>query len=183
MGYISTGSVKLSAVSIDVDLVMGAHNITLGAGQTVDGEDVSAIKDNVIIAELTNAIVEAATPTGNADSPENINVDNTSTSDFDAIDKYVEIDFGKVYLFDSMRMKNYDTNHEDNGHFKIAYWNGVSWVDWETGIATKHVNSFDAWSTSTLVMARLIRIVCTAVDTRGGFPDRSECVCVQLKRT
>ena len=32
---------KLSQLTIDADLVMGAHNITLGAGQTVDSIDVS----------------------------------------------------------------------------------------------------------------------------------------------
>ena len=33
---------QLSQITIDVDLDMGAHNITLDALQTVDGEDVSA---------------------------------------------------------------------------------------------------------------------------------------------
>lgn len=34
----------LSALTVDTDLAMGAHNITLDAAQTVDGEDVSEIK-------------------------------------------------------------------------------------------------------------------------------------------
>ena len=42
MGYI-TGQNKISQIVVDADLVMGAHNITLGAGQTVDGKDVGAI--------------------------------------------------------------------------------------------------------------------------------------------
>ena len=42
MGYASSGVTKLSSVTIDADLVMGAHNITLDATQTVDGRDVSA---------------------------------------------------------------------------------------------------------------------------------------------
>lgn len=33
----------ISELVVDADLVMGAHNITLGAGQTVDGEDVSGL--------------------------------------------------------------------------------------------------------------------------------------------
>lgn len=42
MGFISNpGSTNLSGLTIDQDLNMGAHNITLGAGQTVDGEDVN----------------------------------------------------------------------------------------------------------------------------------------------
>lgn len=35
---------KLSQLTIDADLVMGAHNITLGAGQTVGGKDLSSIE-------------------------------------------------------------------------------------------------------------------------------------------
>ena len=34
---------KLSQIAIDADLVMGAHDITLGAGQLVDGKDVSTL--------------------------------------------------------------------------------------------------------------------------------------------
>lgn len=36
---------KLSDIEIDEDLDMGANNITLDASQTVDGKDVSAIKE------------------------------------------------------------------------------------------------------------------------------------------
>lgn len=36
---------KLSQLTIDTNLAMGAFNITLGAGQTVDGKDISAIPD------------------------------------------------------------------------------------------------------------------------------------------
>ena len=43
---ITVGTGKLSAITIDTNLVMGAHSITLGAGQTVDGKDVgSALMD------------------------------------------------------------------------------------------------------------------------------------------
>ena len=36
-------NVNLSQLIIDADLAMGAHNITLGAGQLVDGRDVSTL--------------------------------------------------------------------------------------------------------------------------------------------
>ena len=52
MGSLNEGSVLLSGVNINTDLAMGAHNITLGAGQTVDGEDVSGILSNVKHAVL-----------------------------------------------------------------------------------------------------------------------------------
>lgn len=37
------GATKLSELTIDADLAMGAHDITIGAGQTVDGKDVSGL--------------------------------------------------------------------------------------------------------------------------------------------
>ena len=41
MGYESRAG-KLSQLEIDANLTMGAHSITLGAGQTVDGKDVGS---------------------------------------------------------------------------------------------------------------------------------------------
>ena len=38
---------QLSQIDIDVNLAMGAHDITLGAGRLVDGVDVSAIESYV----------------------------------------------------------------------------------------------------------------------------------------
>ena len=48
---------KLSQITIDTDLAMGAHNITLGAAQTVDGKDVST---------LGSAVANTGNYTGNA---------------------------------------------------------------------------------------------------------------------
>ena len=45
---------KLSQITIDADLEMGAHNITLGALQTVDGRDVSLQVDWVLLDEVVN---------------------------------------------------------------------------------------------------------------------------------
>jgi len=48
---------KLSQLEIDADLVMGAHNITLGVGQTVDSKDVSGlIADTVGSIEGDNMV-------------------------------------------------------------------------------------------------------------------------------
>lgn len=48
------GITKLSELTIDADLAMGAHNITLGAGQTVDGKDVSAL-----VSKLSELAIDA----------------------------------------------------------------------------------------------------------------------------
>lgn len=55
---------QLSQISVDVDLAMGAHNITLGAAQTVDGVDVSggAYVPSGLIAPFSGAI--SAIPSG-----------------------------------------------------------------------------------------------------------------------
>jgi len=50
MGSFSTiggGVTKLSELEIDTDLAMGAHNITLDDGKTVDGVDISQNKENL----------------------------------------------------------------------------------------------------------------------------------------
>lgn len=41
--YVPAVAAVLSDLTIDTDLVMGAHDITLGAAQTVDGKDVSTL--------------------------------------------------------------------------------------------------------------------------------------------
>jgi hypothetical protein len=40
---VSSGSATVSQLIVDTDLAMGSHNITLNAGYTVDGEDLSAL--------------------------------------------------------------------------------------------------------------------------------------------
>jgi len=48
---------KLSQLTIDADLAMGAHDITLGAGQTVGGKDLSGIEAGAT-ADLTGAEIK-----------------------------------------------------------------------------------------------------------------------------
>lgn len=55
---------KLSSITIDADLAMGAHDITLGAGQTVDSKDVSDTfiekVDNPVISSLGYYVLDGA---------------------------------------------------------------------------------------------------------------------------
>ena len=55
---------NLSQIIIDADLAMGAHNITLGAAQTVDGRDVSAINTLVSGTYVGNGNVNRAVAHG-----------------------------------------------------------------------------------------------------------------------
>lgn len=50
---------KVSELNVDADLVIGAHNITIGAGQTVDGRDISALDPNNDLA-MPGKIVKAS---------------------------------------------------------------------------------------------------------------------------
>ena len=52
---------RLSQIDIDADLAMGAYDITLGAGQLVDGVDVSAIE--AYVHDGTLVIDGGASPT------------------------------------------------------------------------------------------------------------------------
>lgn len=54
MGYLTRES-KLSGLVIDADLTMGAHNITLGAAQTVDGKDVSILRAPYNIVQVNGS--------------------------------------------------------------------------------------------------------------------------------
>ena len=46
----------LSEVSVDADLAMGAHSITLGAAQTVDGSDISVSVPSAVSADSANSV-------------------------------------------------------------------------------------------------------------------------------
>ena len=95
---------KLSQITIDSELDMGAHNIVLGAGQTVDGVDVSVLLD-----VLTVAFLKTLTATGTATAPANINDNDTgTTTTFDAVNEYIEIDFGTPLRISQYRVWSYD---------------------------------------------------------------------------
>ena len=177
---------KLSALTIDADLAMGAHAITINAGGLIDGKDVDEIENCITMPHLVNTDVEAITPTGDAPNPTRLNVDDALPVGFQNINEYVEFDLLKPYFINYYRIDVDDINHDDNGSFKITFWDGVGWVDWKTGISTISAigggGNFCAWTASTFIIARKMRLVCTAVDTRGAHANESRCFCLQLKR-
>ena len=54
MGYMSSAAM-LSQIAIDTDLIMGAHNITLGVNRTVDGKDVG--RAGFVLSETIKKLV------------------------------------------------------------------------------------------------------------------------------
>ena len=87
-----------------------------------------------------------------------------SSSISDAINEYVEIDFGSDMYVSQFRYVGDDSMAED-GTYKIQHWDGSSWVNNVTGIPTKKL----VWSDWTLlslpVLVTKIRFVATAIDT------------------
>ena len=69
---------SLSQIKINADLDMGAHNIILGAGQTVDGRDVSGMEEG---------------------AQKNV---------WQLIDSYIDINTGTIFSYDSGVFTDYD---------------------------------------------------------------------------
>lgn len=64
MTSVITGEGRLSQLLIDADLAMGAFNVTLSAGQTVDGKDVSTLPKAFICANLMSGVDTEDVDTG-----------------------------------------------------------------------------------------------------------------------
>ncbi|GAJ06710.1 unnamed protein product, partial [marine sediment metagenome] len=134
-----------------------------------DGLDSAAF-----ITPLTVALFQVNAATGDMDTPAAINDDNTGTLAFaDTVGKYAEVDFGAAYHIREYRHSGTTDNNGD-GKWKIQYWDGDSWEDWQTNISTRNAVTWSSWSAPTLGMRSTtkIRLVCTALDTRPA-PDKS----------
>jgi len=111
--------------------------------------------------------------TGTMGNPFYLNDNNTGTGTaLEAVNDYTEVDWGIPRRISEWRQYGNITNNGD-GRFKIQYWDGSAWVDWETGIATRTTADWSAWSAPAAgaKTTEKIRIVCTTVDTGlgGGY--------------
>lgn len=198
-------NVNLSQIVVDagLDLSGGDYDIAMKAGRTIDGKDVSTLgdmlksvydnNDDGIFAKteiesffdkvllsappLTVAIHVALTATGSATNPDNLNDGNAATNAvFDAVDEYVEIDFGSIYMLSQFRIDTGDLTMAGDGRFTLKYWNvkTEAWVDWKTSIPTDGADTgFSAWEILGLIVTSKMRLVATTVDSRGANPDES----------
>lgn len=160
MGFCTAGSTKLSAVSIDCDLAMGAHNITLGTSQTVDGFDLTR---KIHTSKLTVAEFQIPAPSGDATDKENLNDNDTATNvNFSATSKYVEIDLDYVRRVTQWKLYGNAASHA-SARVKIQYYNESTgaWIDAATDIAV-NTGSWTAWTAfASEFYTRKIKIVCT----------------------
>lgn len=117
---------------------------------------------------LSVAIFQEQAATGNAVSPQYANDNNTGT--FTAINPatyYVEIDFGYAYRIDEFRYYGH-ASHNQDGTWKIQYWDGSAWQDLNTGLVTR-LASWSAWiALSSVVVTTKVRFVSQTIDTGVG---------------
>ena len=116
---------------------------------------------------LTVAIFQSHAATGTTPNPQRVNDNSLVTQDSnDTIGKYQEIDLGNMYLIQQYREYGTASNNGD-GRYKLQYWDGAGWVDWETGIAVRAVASWSSWVAPAggVVGTSKIRIVSTTIDS------------------
>jgi len=155
------------------DVASEAEVVALIADAVAAGIDAVTL-DGYEVFDLSNlATVEAFqhTPaTGTMGSVGNINNNNTATvGQADTIDKYGEVDFVVLTVIKRFRHYGY-TGNVGNGSWKIQYWDGTDWQDWETGIATRTTADWSAYVSPAagIKLTTKVRLVCTAVDDLGG---------------
>ncbi len=164
---------------IDVREAISMHNVPITTLPTPTQDDYAANKAYVdgrttLLASdlgavnLTAALFQSYTATGDCTNPANINDNNTGTYALWAnINLYTEIDFAGAFYFIS-QFRHYGTvDCDGNGIWKIQYKSilGV-WVDWVTNISLRNLASWSGWNTSggQRVCAG-IRIVATSLDS------------------
>lgn len=136
----------------------------------IDAATLGGFKASELASRLTEAIFQSRAATGTMTNPQNLNDNDTGTLAIgDAVDEYAEVDFGTVLQIKQYRhYGNYQNN--GNGKFKLQYWDGAAWQDWETDITTDAIGMWSDWiSPAAGVKAALkVRAVVTLLDTSGA---------------
>ena len=144
-------NVNLSQVIIDADLAMGAHNITLGAAQTVDGKDVSTLMN--IIAEC-----------------------NLEMGGYDIKKNRVLIADGNVYVgvwdISTAAFLQLFSVAVEEAEPKEVFFNPAGTKMYVIGTVGDDVNEYDlgtAWDVSTAVWLQLFSVAGQEVSPQGLF--------------
>jgi hypothetical protein len=164
---VSSQKGKLSTLTIDDDLAMGAYAITINSGGLIDGKDVSALGFGGVRGALARMRVNPATGTFNA-NPEFINDGNLGTvANASAVNQYAEILFDAVMRIDRYRTYGSASNN-GTGRWTLQYLDPITnaWVDWDTAIACGTAGTWGiGWVTPGEVLAAGLKLICTTVDT------------------
>jgi hypothetical protein len=157
---VSSQAAKMSALTIDDDLNMGAYAIIINAGGLIDETDISELK-NPGATDMSAAIVGS---TGDMSSPTRVADGSVATAAYaDAIDEYAEIDFGRELRLDQYHLWG-DASNNQTGRWKIQHWDGSAWVDNTTAIVANAGSWTDWTALTTPITTSKVRIICTTVD-------------------
>ena len=148
--------------SADVLLAQIPDTLTGKDADTVDGYE--AVE---LIAQLGIGGFQAVPAVGTMSTPANINDNDTnSKAQSNAVDQYAEVRFVVASLIKQHRHYG-DGSHTGDGRFKIQYWDGDSWEDWDTDIPVEATGDWTGWITPAAgaKLTTKIRVVSTTIDT------------------
>lgn len=142
------------------------------AANGIAGLDASALiplslMDNLILTEVK---FRTNPGTGTATNPSLLNNNNPVVHvDFDAVNEYVEVDFGCKRLVTWWRMYGHIViGHTDDGRFKIQHNIDGTWYDNQIDINVVWANAWGSWTPiAGPVFTDKIRVVCSVLDTIG----------------
>lgn len=133
----------------------------------IDAATLGGFKASELASHLTVALFQGQAATGTMTNPQRLNDNDVYFLAIGkAVDEYAEVDFGTVFLIRQYRHHGNFQNKGD-GKFKLQYWDGSAWQDWETGIVTYEIGLWTDWiSPAAGVKATpKIRLVNTVLDT------------------
>ena len=102
---------------------------------------------------------------GTANSPENLNDNNTANLvGFDTANKYVEVLYGDVVKIKRWRQFGSSSN-SGNERFKIQYWDieTDAWVDWVVNVVLRNTNDWSGFTTEVEKVTTKIKFIMTTI--------------------
>jgi hypothetical protein len=127
---------------------------------------ISYIPKKIRRSDLTVTQFQENAGSGSAADPQNLNDNDTGTKTVfgTAVGEYVEIEFDNEHIVREYRYYGND-NHNEDGTYKIRYWDGTEWIDLNTGISTR-LGSWSNWTSLTKeVITNKIRVVAPTLDS------------------
>ena len=107
--------------------------------------------------------------TGTVVDPANINDDNPGSGiTADEINKYNEIDFGKIVQIRQVRQYGHTFNSGGDGAYKVRWYDGRIWRDWIIGVVPRATADWSPFSVISIREATKIKMVHTALDSHFG---------------
>lgn len=156
----------IAITKLDTTVLSDTAIATLITNGNVDKVDGYEALDLVLPLDVT--LFDTYPATGDfATTPENINDGNTvNLAIADTVNQYAEVDLITYVAIKQWRQYGH-VNNNGSGRWKIQYWDGAAWQDWETAIPTHTTADWTDWASPAagVKLTHKIRLVCTTVDT------------------